>query len=43
MCNESIQYNKWVSLSETSDKNIDLFYDIQFILDVPVIKRVTLH
>ncbi len=29
-------YNIWVSLSEMSDKNIDLFHDIQFFLDVPV-------
>ncbi len=29
-------YNIWVSLSEMSDKNIDLFHDIQFLLDVPV-------
>ncbi len=29
-------YNIWVSLSEMSDKNIDLFHDIQIFLDVPV-------
>ncbi len=29
-------YNIWVSLSEMNDKNIDLFHDIQFILDLPV-------
>ncbi len=29
-------YNIWGSLSEMSDKNIDLFHDIQFLLDVPV-------
>ncbi len=29
-------YNIWVSLSEMSDKNIELFHDIQFFLDVPV-------
>ncbi len=28
-------YNIWVSLSEMSDKNIDLFHDIFFFLDVP--------
>ncbi len=28
--------NIWVSLSEMSDKNIDLFPDIHFFLDVPV-------
>ncbi len=28
--------NKWVSLSEISDKNIDLFHDIIHFLDVPV-------
>ncbi len=28
--------NIWVSLSEMSDKNIDLFPDINFFLDVPV-------
>ncbi len=29
-------FNIWVSLSEMSDKNIDLFQDIQFFLVVPV-------
>ncbi len=29
-------YNIWVSLSEMSDKNIDLFHDIKFFWDVPV-------
>ncbi len=29
-------YNIWVSISEMSDKNIDLFHNIQFFLDVPV-------
>ncbi len=29
-------YNIWASLSEMSDKNIYLFHDIQFFLDVPV-------
>ncbi len=29
-------YNIRVSLSEMSDKNIDLFLDILFVLDVPV-------
>ncbi len=29
-------YNIWVSLSEMSDKNIDIFHDIQYFLDVPV-------
>ncbi len=27
-------YKIWVSLSEMSDKNIDIFHDIQFFLDV---------
>ncbi len=34
-------YNIWVSLSEMSDKNIDLFRDIQFSLDAPVNLNVT--
>ncbi len=29
-------YNIWVSLSEMSEKNIDLFHDILIFLDVPV-------
>ncbi len=29
-------YNIWVSLSEMSDKKIDLFHDILIFLDVPV-------
>ncbi len=29
-------YNIWVSISEMSDKNIYLFHDIQFFLDVPL-------
>ncbi len=29
-------YNTWVSLSEMSDKKIDLLHDIHFFLDVPV-------
>ncbi len=29
-------YNIWVSLSEMSDKNIDLFHDILIFFDVPV-------
>ncbi len=31
-------YNIWVSLSEMSDKNIDLFHDIHIFWDVPIIK-----
>ncbi len=33
-------YNIWVSLSEMSDKNIGLFSDIQFFLDVPVLENI---
>ncbi len=29
-------YNIWVSLSEMSDNNIDVFHDILFFFDVPV-------
>ncbi len=29
-------YSIWVSLSEMSDTNIDIFHDIQLFLDVPV-------
>ncbi len=32
-------YNIWVSLSEMSNKNIDLFHDIQIFWDVPVNKQ----
>ncbi len=28
--------NIWVSLFEMKDKNIDLFHDIHFFLDLPV-------
>ncbi len=35
-------YNTWVSLSEMSDKHIDLFHDILFFLDVPVYAFVCL-
>ncbi len=29
-------YNVWVSLSEMSDKKIDLFRELFFFIDVPV-------
>ncbi len=36
-------FNIWVSLSEMSDKNIDLFQDIQIIWDVPVYYNYNTH